>query len=257
MPCLDPLGRPSVELTKRLPDGLLKGSGAPFAPESFDAADIDESLEAVGEALEFKAGIEEVVANASRLVAGPVALVSAGVLSLEDALRSMGDSSGPSIRGIVRAAELAKLLCPSSSDHESAVIRGLGPIFVPVDGQPEPLSLFLGEDGRFFSGELFGAFGHMRFHSFPGSTSMPAECDAILSGSDNVRGAEGVAGRIRAVSRPSERADARRCGVHFADGELCYSESFPGSDLNALELTRCCNSAVRFFSRHAGELAGA
>lgn len=191
MPGLDPHGRPTVELTKRFPDGLLKGCGALSAPESFDAADIDESLEAVGEALEFRAGVEEVVANASRLVTGPVALVSAGVLSLEDALRSMGDSSGLSIRRIVRAVELARLLRPSSPDHEAAVIRRFGPIFVPVDGQPEPLSLFLDEDGKSFLGELFGAFGHLRFHAFPGSTSMPAECDAVLSGSDNVRGAEG------------------------------------------------------------------
>lgn len=254
---LDPHGRPSVELTTRLPDGLLKGCGGPSASESFDMADIDESLEAVGEALEFKAGVEGIVANASRLVAGPVALVSAGVLSLEDVLRSMGDSSGPSIRGIVRAAELARLLDLSSSGDESVVVRKFGPIFVPVDGQPAPLSLFLDEDGQSFLGELFGAFGHLRFHAFPGSASIPAECDAVLSGSDNVRDVEGVAERMRTASRLSEGVDARRCGVHFADGELCYSESFPGADLDASELARFCNAAVRLFSRHAGELARA
>lgn len=256
MPGLDSLGRPEVELTKRLSDGLLKVDGTPVASESFDVADIDESLEAVGEALEFKAGVEEVVANASHLVAGPVALVSAGVLSLEDALRSMGDSSGPSIRGIARAAEFARLLGLSSSGGEAVVVHKFGPIFVPVDGQPEPLSLFLDEDGRSFSGELFGSFGRLRFRAYPGSASIPAECDAILSGSDNAHGAEAVAGRMRAVSRLSEGEDARRCGVHFADGELCYSESFPGADLDVSELTRFCNAALRFFSRHARELAG-
>lgn len=256
MPGIDALGRPVMELTKRLPDGLLRGSGDLAAVESFDVADIDESLEVIGEVLELKAGVEGIVANASRLVAGPVSLVSAGVLSLEDALRSMGDVSRPNIRKIVRAAELAKLLDLPSPGDEKAVVCSFGPMFVPVDGQPEPLSLFLDEDGRSFSGELFGVFGHLRFHAFPGSASVPAECDAVLSGSDNIHGIEGVAERMRAVARLSEE-DARRCGVHFADGELCFSETFPGTDLDAPELTRFCNAAVGFFSRHVGELTRA
>lgn len=257
MPGLDSLGRPVMELTKRFPDRLLRGSSDPATTESFDVADIDESLEVVGELLEFKAGVEGVVANASRLVAGPVSLVSAGVLPLEDALSSMRDASGPNIREIVRAAELARLLGLSSPDDEKAVVRSFGPMFVPVDGQPEPLSLFLDEGGRSFSGELFGAFGHLRFHAFPGSDSVPAECDAVLSGSDNIHAAEGVAERMRAIARLSEEEDARRCGVHFADGELCYSETFPGTDLDAHELTRFCNAAIRFFSRHVVELTRA